>query len=373
MAGNLIAAGINAGSSIANTLINQAYAERNRDRNFYWNDKAAVYADRRQRAQYFDLYSPQAMMEQYAAAGLSPSMMMSGGQSAVGQSSAQGNQSQGIQGPYPTAQVFDPLTAAQIANINADTKVKEEEASNIGEDTITKALDNFITSSTIPDTVERIKQEVFNLKADFNKTLSETSAIDWKNAFNLITQDLQVQELMNRNAELAAKVAELEARTQVHNADITLKEQERLNLIQKCKNMQEEITQKYIELDIYSDEQHAQEAWYEEQAFIMMKDFNLKQDMFNFESGEKFEFEKFKVGKQIQLAGWKLGLDFGSAMLQNVTNLVGTKQMGAVQKELKQMDINEARRPKTTNEYHEYYDRNGNYHHTKSVTKTKNY
>lgn len=124
MAGELAAAGISAGASVANTLINQAFAEHNRKRNFEYNEKAAENADKRQRKQYEDLYSPKALLEQYAAAGLSPSMMMSGGQSATGTSSAQGNMSTGIQGPYPGAQLIDPLQAAQIANIQTDTEGK---------------------------------------------------------------------------------------------------------------------------------------------------------------------------------------------------------------------------------------------------------
>lgn len=124
---NLIASG----AETANTLINQAFAEKNRERNYYWNEKTADNADQRQRAQYHDLYSPQAQMEQYAAAGLSPSMMMSGGQSAVGgtPAGAQG----GISGAYPSGKIIDPLTAAQIANINADTEGKKKDNEIKGE------------------------------------------------------------------------------------------------------------------------------------------------------------------------------------------------------------------------------------------------
>lgn len=115
-------------SQTANGLIQQMFAEQNRSRNFYWNEKAAESADQRQRKQYEDLYSPQAMLKQYAAAGLSPSMMMSGGQSAIGSSSAQGNMSAGIQGPYPSAQpTLDPMLSAQIANLNADTEGKKSD------------------------------------------------------------------------------------------------------------------------------------------------------------------------------------------------------------------------------------------------------
>lgn len=151
---NIASAGIDAGASMANSLINQAFAEHNRKRNFYWNEKAADAADQRQRKQYQDLYSPQAMMNQYAAAGLSPSMMMSGGQSAVGQSSAQGNMSEGLQGPYPNAQIMDPLAAAQIANVWANTKKTEAETLNIGADT-EYTLTNIIKAS---EETENIKQ-----------------------------------------------------------------------------------------------------------------------------------------------------------------------------------------------------------------------
>lgn len=124
---------VQAGSNAVNTLIQQAFAEHNRKRNYYWNEKAANAADQRQRAQYEDLYSPQAMINQYAAAGLSPSMMMSGGQSSVGGTPA-GTQGS-LNGPYPSGNLIDPVAAAQIANINADTKVKEQQAVNIGADT----------------------------------------------------------------------------------------------------------------------------------------------------------------------------------------------------------------------------------------------
>lgn len=126
---------IQSGTSIANSLIGQAFAEHNRKRNYYWNEKAADSADQRQRAQYHDLYSPQAQLEQYAAAGLSPSMMMSGGQSAVG-GTPQGAQG-GIQGPYPSGQLLDPSAAADIA-------LKIAQKRNLDQDTISIELENEI-------------------------------------------------------------------------------------------------------------------------------------------------------------------------------------------------------------------------------------
>ena len=141
-----LSAGIQAAGQVANTLIEQAFAEHNRERNYYWNEKAADSADQRQRKQYQDLYSPQAQMEQYQAAGLSPSMMMSGGQSATGTSSAQGAKG-GIDGPYPSSKIIDPMAIAQIANIKADTELKKSQAENTDKDTELKGQEiiNLIT------------------------------------------------------------------------------------------------------------------------------------------------------------------------------------------------------------------------------------
>lgn len=135
MAESIGASLVAGGASIANTLINQAFAEGNRKQNYYWNEKAADAADQRQRKQYHDLYSPQAMLKQYAAAGLSPSMMMSGGQSAVG-GTPQGAQG-GISGPYPSAEIFNPQTMADLA-------LKRAQIRNLDEDTTTKELENSI-------------------------------------------------------------------------------------------------------------------------------------------------------------------------------------------------------------------------------------
>ena len=199
MQGELAAAGINAGASVANTLINQAFAEHNRKRNFYYNEKAADNADERQRKQYEDLYSPQAMMEQDAAAGLSPSLMMSGGQSAVGQSSAQGNQSAGIQGPYPSATPIDPLAAAQMANIMANTKKTEAETLKIGAET-EFTLTNIIKASEETKNIKQTRillemqttgQELENLGKQLQNEITEDSKKDVLKQIQIQTEKLQ--------------------------------------------------------------------------------------------------------------------------------------------------------------------------------------
>lgn len=124
-----------AGASIVNQAISSGFDELARKRNFHWNEKAANSADKRQRKQYHDLYSPKAQLEQYKAAGLSPSMMMSGGQSAVG-GSASGNISSSVQGPYAhNTNIIDPLRTKEL-------ELMESQINNLNEDTITKELYN---------------------------------------------------------------------------------------------------------------------------------------------------------------------------------------------------------------------------------------
>lgn len=180
------------GADIANGLIGQAFAEHNRKRNFYWNEKAADSADQRMRSQYQDLYSPQAMLDQYAAAGLSPSMMMSGGQSAVGGTphGAQG----GIEGAYPSAPIIDPLKAAEIANLNAQTKKLEAETPD-------KEL-----------TLEQIEANIKKLISEAN--LNDTKGVTEKTIQRFNAAKSQYQEILNtyvnaqQETDIAAKIAD---------------------------------------------------------------------------------------------------------------------------------------------------------------------
>lgn len=171
---------ISAGASTINGISGQVFAEKNREKNYDWNEKAAEQADKRQRRQYHDLYSPSAMMKQYAAAGLSPSLMMSGGQSAVGQSSAQGNQSQGINGTYPAGIQIDPLMAAQIANIQADTegkKIDNENKGNIAEATIAHLMSQVTLNGSLKNNADA---EANLKKAQEALTSAQTTATEAK-------------------------------------------------------------------------------------------------------------------------------------------------------------------------------------------------
>lgn len=136
---DMYSAGVNGINSITGGYINEYFADRARKKNFEYNEKAAVAADERQRKQYADLYSPQAMMQQYAAAGLSPSLMMSGGQSAVG-GTPQGNMSASLSGAYPSAGAMSSSITAGLQG-----ELMKAQIRNLDENTTGKQLENEIT------------------------------------------------------------------------------------------------------------------------------------------------------------------------------------------------------------------------------------
>lgn len=134
----MIAGGaVNAAITGINNAWSQGMTHDNMQYNYELNEQAAQNADARTRALYRDFYSPEALMKQYRAAGLSPSMMFGGTPGQGGMSGAHGA------GTAGQAQAFMPMSmleAAQVANIAADTKKKEAETGNIGQDTELKRL-----------------------------------------------------------------------------------------------------------------------------------------------------------------------------------------------------------------------------------------
>lgn len=232
-------------SQTANGLIQQMFAEKNRSRNFYWNEKAADSADQRQRKQYEDLYSPQAMLKQYAAAGLSPSMMMSGGQSAVGSSSAQGNMSAGIQGPYPSAQpTLDPMLSAQIANLNADTEgkrfdntVKEIETELRKKSSLLESTELDLLGMTLIDQETNEHKSLFDIATNYSNYKEFTDYIEKDTKIennSLLKQYIKttagqktLQDIYKSAHNIDKEVAQIEGDKEY--ANIMLKTYQRLN------------------------------------------------------------------------------------------------------------------------------------------------
>lgn len=110
------------GQAAANNLIGAGVGAQARYENYKYGEMAAENADKRTRALYNDFYSPQALLKQYQAAGLSPSLMFDGTPGQGGMSGAQGS------GPSGVGPIFSPIEMAQFQNLMADAKLKNAEA-----------------------------------------------------------------------------------------------------------------------------------------------------------------------------------------------------------------------------------------------------
>lgn len=106
--------------------------------NYYYNELSAQKADQRTRLLYHDIYSPEALMKQYKAAGLSPSLMFGGTPGQGGMSGAQGA---GVNQPS-TYMPFNLLEAAQIGLIAAQTKKTNAETDKVKSQTTGQDLQN---------------------------------------------------------------------------------------------------------------------------------------------------------------------------------------------------------------------------------------
>lgn len=323
-------AAISGASSLINTVANQAFAESNRSRNFYWNEKAAKESYERQREFYQEFQSPKGQLENIKKAGLSPSLM-------YGQLGGAGGASQvatgGIQGPYPQGNIIDPLTMAQVANVNADTQLKESQAEKTDNENIAQKIENYISTSTMPTTIEKIYADLEKVKADIDAVKTQTAGDAWQNAFNQKNEKDIAFGIIARNSEMLLHAAEMKAGAR-------LKEQERIWYQKQISFEQIKIAQRWTELDIQSDAQHAQEEWFENQAFGMLKnidldfkDLDFRKEQFKFESGEKFNWQKtidkWDIGIRIGSKVAELGLDAWEIYLRNQKNKGGlsTKEM----------------------------------------------
>ena len=187
---------------IASGIINDIYTERQNERNaarnqHYWNlqneklfeqnEIAADNALKRQYQLYQDLQSPQAMVQQLKNAGLNPALMYSMGgagghvasapQGGAGSGSGAGNQL-GLQNLFSV----DPLTMAQIENINADTDKKKEEVKNTQQDTALKKSMELLNTQTKDQNGQKFEHELGILIATEALQQNEQNLIETRNA-----------------------------------------------------------------------------------------------------------------------------------------------------------------------------------------------
>lgn len=285
--GGLITTGINAAIASAQQSENNDFiaaeneknrqfaaeqADRDRAQNYQYGEMSARAADARSRGLYNDLQSPEAMLEQYKRAGLSPSLMF-GGSGAGGQSvpnGAQGTGANGISTPFTYSNI-SPVEASQMAlaeaqarNLDAHTdEILGLTTKSISEITeilaraghheaaakLTEAeesgqrLQNYITSSTAEFNITKAAEEAEIYATNAQKAVYELISVQNKAEFDEKTLEARINSV---KADVRLKNAQ-ELLTKA-NTKLNKTEVERINA--EIDKWQVELEQGYTDLAI---------------------------------------------------------------------------------------------------------------------------
>lgn len=237
-----LSAAINTVGNTINSMISYGTQKRLMKDQYNYNEQAAVNADARQRAQFHDLYSPTATLEQYKAAGLSPSMMLSGGAPATG-GNAQGAQGAGVSQPqYPNIKIFDPLTNAQIEDLRANVELKKSQT----------ALNNANKDFTLSNII---------------KLAEETKNVQWQNKL------LEIQKGLD---DIKLKVSQETTEDQIKNIQATAEKVYQNSLLASKQNEELQIKINF-DKETYTTRVNQLTADYKN----TLKDFALKESQIN--------------------------------------------------------------------------------------------
>lgn len=183
MGGTIAGSLVGGAMTMLGNYIQQKYYERNLKSQFDYNEQAANNADKRQRAMYYDLYSPSAQKHMYVDAGFSPSILYSGGATSSQGATPHGAQGAGANMSMPAMAPLNlhtqlATTAAQIElmrsearknNVEADT---QEGKNELGQATIQSVLSSVGLNDSIT-ALNRIDKEIKEDTKDFQVQLVE--------------------------------------------------------------------------------------------------------------------------------------------------------------------------------------------------------
>lgn len=207
------------GGNILTTYMNNMLARQReadaRQENFYYNERAANAADKRTRALYQDLQSPQAMMNQLKDAGLSPSLMYGG---EMGGTVGQGAQGSGASGISPSIYGASALEAAQIGLIQAQTAKTHEETVNISTNTDKQKAE---IDKIVEETKNEQLKQVWN---ELNNTLTQMD-LNIKGNYAEIQIEAEIAKVQAEANNLSAQLRYLKAQGKIteESADAIIK------------------------------------------------------------------------------------------------------------------------------------------------------
>lgn len=339
-AGGMYGAGISGILNILNTAINHELNNRSieytADLNYKYGEKAADNADRRTRALYNDLYSPQARLQQLKDAGLSAGLMY-GTAGAGGTTSTAGAMGHGAGNQQAKANFLDIL---QNAAIQSEINRNNAEANKSNADARKSNADAEVTEQTGTEEafakIAELQARAGNEKAQATFTELQSDFQDIQNEIAKETKDYQI-ELIDYQAEKMlhdSEKAYYESLSAKYNAEVdeeTVNERIQQVALQN-QNLMVDILVKQSEIGLNNAQ--AQTAIQNATTYATSAKFNavtaraeVKQRREIFEKQLKFEIEKFGIETEQKNTGMivesvnnairTLGYVYGASILTN--------------------------------------------------------
>lgn len=305
---------------IINAGLNRALGDYERQKNYEYNEKAAANADRRARAQFRDMYSYSAQVQEMKKAGLNPALMYGG---ASGQGGATAPQGMGAGGVQKGLSGMNLMSLAEIEVMKSQANLNNAEAQKVGEETTGQQIENYINELVKDTSVEERRENLKVLVALGQKYLSEATKnqsdaayIDWKRGFEELKSNEELTKIKNENALLLAKAL-------TEGSQKQLNDQETKTLTAQVDKWQMDVYQRFYELDIASWNQEAQENWWNSQSenLVNRLEFDCK----------KFEIELDWNKKQTWI---NAGVEIGKSIIVTTGSVLSARMGGLPSKEV---------------------------------------
>lgn len=244
------------------------------------NEMSANAADRRTRMLWQDLQSPSAMVRQYKEAGLNPALMYA--QSGAGGSLMAGAQSHGVGLPNAIMAENVPILNAEAANMAAEYNKTMAEIANIKADTSVKEKDLPLKDQMLDNLKQEVaesKQRIAVMGQDIQKKFAETmneyqkhnnlkaeeeltkAKADYENSMTTLTNiqiSFEPERIKSQIKEMNAKAAEAYAAAKKFNAEAETENQCRQYIKKQIQYAAEE--QAYKTLYLQPEEYRALKA-----------------------------------------------------------------------------------------------------------------
>lgn len=310
------AAAIGLAGTIASGMINNAMSygmtSNARWQNYNYGERAAANADARTRALYNDLQSPKALLQQYQEAGLSPSLMFSGGGGQGAQPSA-GAQGSGAAGITPQSYGVDlgqvAMQSAQIDLMKADANKANAEADNIrnyGGSEAEARIADLLASAGVKDAERQmiiVQTRIAEAtEADTIEQMSYTTKALYKQVESL------TYAVMSAKAQAEVDQATVDERIKAVKLNNSVLEATADNILSKTKLQDEQ--RELVKAQVIATANEIAQKWY---SLSLEKSRTQSYDEYVKNMGE-FQKEQIKLGRErlehdIAIDWAKFGLD----------------------------------------------------------------